>query len=46
MNWPWHGLFEPYPADHKLEDYPNTEGFKPTTINLLRLARDCEALCK
>lgn len=41
--WPWHGPFEVYPNIHKFEGYPNTEGFKPTTINLLRLAARCEA---
>ena len=40
--WPWHGPFEEYPHDHKFAMYPNTEGFKPTTRNLLRLAADCQ----
>lgn len=38
MNWFWIGPFELYPAGHELEHYPNTEGFRPTTRNLLRLA--------
>lgn len=40
--WPWHGPFEVYPSDHKFEGYPNTEGFKPTTRNLLKMAAQCE----
>ena len=42
MNWCWHGPFEEYPHDHKSAHYPNTEGFRPTTRNLLKLAADCE----
>lgn len=42
-SWPWHGPFDAYPEGHELEFYPNTEGFKPTTQNLLRLAAECEA---
>ncbi|MFD2641801.1 hypothetical protein [Pseudomonas japonica] len=42
MNWCWHGPFEPYPAGHRFEGYPNTDGFSPTTINLMKLAADCE----
>lgn len=42
-SWEWHGPFDPYPEDHELAGYPNTESFKPTTRNLLRLAAQCEA---
>lgn len=42
MQWPWHGPFKEYPHDHKFARYPNTEGFKPTTRNLLKLAAECE----
>lgn len=42
MNWMWHGPFESYPEGHKHEFYPNTEGFKRTTINLLKLAAAAE----
>lgn len=41
--WYWHGPFDPYPQGHEFEAYPNTEGFKPTTRNLLKLAAQCEA---
>lgn len=37
MNWEWYGPFKPYPNGHRFECYPNTEGFKPTTRNLLKL---------
>lgn len=37
-NWYWHGNFKPYPSGHRHEFFPNTEGFKPTTRNLLKLA--------
>ena len=40
--WPWHGPFESYPEGHEHQHFPNTEGFKPTTRNLLKLAADCE----
>ena len=43
LNWHWYGDFEPYPAGHQFQHYPNTEGFKPTTRNLIRLAQECEA---
>lgn len=46
MNWAWHGDFEPYPEGHRFEFYPNTEGFRPTTVNLLRLAVIAEASAK
>ncbi|PVZ56512.1 hypothetical protein C9422_18490 [Pseudomonas sp. B1(2018)] len=42
MNWAFHGPFEPYPHEHNLAYYPNTEGFQPTTRNLLKLAAECE----
>ena len=42
MNWYWHGPFEPYPECHQLEGYPNTEGFRATTRNLLALAAQVE----
>lgn len=43
MNWMWHGDFKPYPEGHHSEGYPNTERFRHTTINLLKLAADAEA---
>lgn len=43
-HWSWHGPFEEYPHDHKHARYPNTEGFKPTTRNLLKLAAECELI--
>lgn len=42
MNWCWHGPFETYPNGHRFEGYPNIDGFRPTTINLLKLAAQCE----
>lgn len=42
MNWEWYGDFESYPADHQFAHYPNIEGFKRTTANLLRLAAMAE----
>lgn len=42
MNWCWHGSFETYPEGHRLEGYPDTGRFRPTTRNLLKLAADCE----
>lgn len=44
MNWEWHGPFSSYPEGHRFAGYPNTEGFKPTTRNLLRLAAEDEIL--
>lgn len=41
--WAWHGPFEAYPLGHEHQHFPNTEGFKPTTRNLLKLAAQCEA---
>lgn len=41
--WHWCDVFEPYPEGHKHECYPNTEGFQPTTRNLLRLAVEANA---
>lgn len=46
MNWPFHGDFKQYPPDHELSYYPNTEGFRPTTRNLLRLAVECELVAR
>lgn len=43
MNWMWHGPFESYPEGHQHAFYPNTEGFRPTTRNLLKLAAQCQA---
>lgn len=43
MNWSWHGDFKTYPEGHRFAHYPNTEGFRPTTRNLLRHAQECEA---
>ena len=40
--WPWHGPFDEYTEGHQFEHYPNTDGFKPTTRNLLKLAAECE----
>lgn len=36
--WCWTDRFESYPYGHDLEGYPNIDGFKQTTPNLLRLA--------
>ena len=44
--WPWHGPFKEYPHDHKFAMHPNTEGFRPTTRNLLKLAADCAQAAK
>jgi len=44
MVWEWHGDFPHYPQGHELEHFPNTEGFNPTTINLIALAKKCEKL--
>ncbi|UVL70636.1 hypothetical protein [Pseudomonas protegens] len=44
MNWCWHGPFETYPEGHRHQFYPNTEGFRPTTQNLMALAAECERL--
>lgn len=41
-HWPWHGPFKPFPHDHEHAMYPDTEGFRPTTRNLLKLAAECE----
>ncbi|HBO4616644.1 TPA: hypothetical protein NIE10_001813 [Pseudomonas aeruginosa] len=44
MSWEWHGPFETYPEGHRHEYLPDTEGFKPTTRNLLQLAGRCQLL--
>lgn len=36
----WQGDFDVYPTGHEFEDFPNTDGFKKTTINLLRFAKE------
>ena len=41
-NWMWHGDFSVYPEGHELEYYPDTTGFKPSTIKLIDLAIECE----
>lgn len=41
LNWEWIGKFKSYPKGHEFEGYPDTRGFKPTSRNLLRLAREC-----
>lgn len=47
MNWMWHGPFAPYPKGHRYQDFPNTDGFKGTARNLLKLTTECEHLiCK
>ena len=38
MNWMWFGDFEAHPEGHKLEGYPDTGNFKPTSRNLLKIA--------
>jgi hypothetical protein len=38
--WPFAIRFEAHPAGHEHAGYPNIDGFKPTTINLLKLARN------
>ncbi|WP_405118798.1 hypothetical protein [Pseudomonas leptonychotis] len=42
VNWEWYGDFEPYPAGHQFAHYPNIDGFKRTTVNLLKLAAAAE----
>lgn len=42
-DWMWCGDFKPYPQGHEHEHLPNTERFRPTTQNLLKLAARCEA---
>lgn len=42
INWMWHGYFKTHPGGHTHEGYPDTDGFRPTTRNLLRLAAKCE----
>ncbi|HCT08848.1 MAG TPA: hypothetical protein DIW86_26100 [Pseudomonas sp.] len=44
--WPWVGPFKEYPEGHQHAMYPNTEGFKPTTRNLLKLAANCQLASK
>jgi hypothetical protein len=39
-NWEWCGDFPVYPEGHRFEGYPDTSGFKPTTINLLKLVAE------
>lgn len=46
MNWCWHGPFQTYPQGHIHAMYPNTEGFRRTTRNLLKLAAQCELASK
>lgn len=36
----WQGHFEIHPEGHEFEDFPNTDGFKKTTVNLLRFAKE------
>jgi hypothetical protein len=40
MNWEWIGPFKPYPEGHESEGYPDIDGYKPTSRNLLKLAAD------
>jgi hypothetical protein len=35
----WIGKFPNYPEGHKFSNHPDTQGFKPTTRNLINLAR-------
>lgn len=39
-NYHWFGKFPEYPEGHEFAHYPNTEGFKPTVRNLIKLARE------
>jgi hypothetical protein len=39
QGWHWYGHFKPYPEGHRFAGNPNTKGFKPTTINLIKLAK-------
>lgn len=41
-NWCWQDPFEANREGHKLEGFPNTDGFRATTINLLKLAAERE----
>lgn len=45
-NWSRHGPLESFPEGHEFGCYPDTAGFKPTTMNLLKLAAECEAGAK
>lgn len=38
LNFHWIGNFPEFPEGHRFARYPNTEGFKPTTRNLIKLA--------
>jgi len=39
-NWEWSGAFPQHPEGHEFEGYPDTSGFKPTTLNLLKLVAE------
>lgn len=39
LNFYWVGDFNTYPKGHEFEGYPDISGFKPTTKNLIDLAR-------
>ncbi len=39
QQWEWYGDFTPYGCGHEFEGYPDTGKFKPTSRNLLKLAR-------
>ena len=41
-NWFWYGGFPPYGDGHEFQGYPDTGNFKPTSRNLLNLARGCK----
>lgn len=40
--WSWIADFPSYPQGHEFEHYPNTNGFRPTTKNLINLAYETE----
>lgn len=42
-NYCWVFNFPTFPAGHELAYYPDTKGFKPTTRNLIRLAKSYES---
>lgn len=40
MNWYYFGNFPQYKHDHEYYGYPDTGNFKPTSRNLLKLAKE------
>lgn len=40
LGYEWVGNFSYYPTGHRFEGMPDTSRFKPTTINLIRIAKE------